>query len=371
MARPTIGHLDPAFVSLMDSIKDLLRYAFQTQNALTIPVSGPGSAGMETCFVNLIEPGDTVIVCINGVFGSRMKENIERCGATAVVVEDAWGEPVDPGKVLEAVRTQPRAKAIAFVHAETSTGVCSDAAALCRIAAEAGMLSIVDTVTGLGGVPVDVDGWGADAVYAGTQKCLSVPPGLSPVTFSARAVDAMKHRRTKVQSWFLDLSLVMAYWQGEGGRSYHHTAPINALYGLHEGLLMLREEGLSAAWARHEQMSRALIAGLTAMRLPMQVAPEFRLPQLNVVRIPEGVNDAAFRRDLLTFNDLEIGGGLGAWAGKVWRIGLMGQSARPRHVLACLAAVEAGLNSVGARVPSGAGAAAARGILSETPIRSA
>ncbi len=244
LARPTIGHLDPAFVGMMDALKGLLRHAFQTSNALTIPVSAPGSAGMEACFVNLIEPGDTVIVCRNGVFGGRMRENVLRVGATPVMVDDDFGQPVDPEKVEAALRANPGAKAVAFVHAETSTGARSDAATLCRLAREHGALSIVDAVTSLGGIELDVDGWGIDAIYSGSQKCLSAPPGLSPLSFSSRATEVLKARKTPVQSWFLDLSLVMAYWDGAGGRSYHHTAPVNMLYALHESLTMLHEEGL-------------------------------------------------------------------------------------------------------------------------------
>lgn len=365
MARPTVGHLDPGFVELMDDIKALLRRAFRTENDLTIPLSAPGSAGMECCFVNLLEPGDTVIVCINGVFGGRMKENAERCGAQVVTVESPWGQAVDPDAVKAALKANSNVKAVAFVHAETSTGVRSDAAAICGAATEAGALSIVDTVTGLGGIPVEVDGWGADAVYSGTQKCLSCPPGLSPMTFSARAVEAIKARSTKVQSWFLDLSLVMGYWAGPAGgaRSYHHTAPVNALYGLHESLLMLEEEGLEAAWARHAFMHSALVAGLEAMGLSMKVSGEVRLPQLNTVEFPSDVAEADVRRKLLSDFDLEIGAGLGPWAGKVWRVGLMGQSATQAHVLTCLAALEGTLISAGMSVESGKAQAAARAIL--------
>ena len=366
LARPTIGHLDPAFVALMDDIKSLLRYAFRTENDLTIAVSAPGSAGMETCFVNLIEPGDSVIVCINGVFGGRMKENVERCGAKAILVEDPWGQPVDPAKVQAALKANPGVKAVAFVHAETSTGVASDAGAICRLARAAGVLSIVDTVTGLAGIPVEVDAWGADAVYSGTQKCLSCPPGLSPVTFGPRAVEALKARKTKVQSWFLDLSLVTAYWGDKSGgtRTYHHTAPVNALYGLHEALLMLREEGLEASWKRHATMHAALVAGFEAMGLAMKVDAGVRLPQLNAVEIPSGVDEAAVRRQLLSMFNLEIGAGLGAWAGKVWRIGLMGQSASPTHVLTCLAAIESALQGAGAAINLGKAQSAARALLS-------
>jgi len=364
MARPTIGHLDPAFVALMDDIKALLRYVFRTANELTIPLSAPGSAGMECCFVNLIEPGDRVVVCVNGVFGARMKDNIERCGATPIVVEDPWGQAVDPDKVRAALRAHPGAKALAFVHAETSTGVVSDMQSLCGLARDAGVLSIVDTVTAVAGIPVEVDAWGADAVYAGTQKCLSCPPGLSPLTFSARAVAALRSRKTKVQSWFLDLSMVMAYWaEGSSSRTYHHTAPVNALYGLHEALSMLREEGIEASWDRHARLHGALVAGLEAMGLRMKVAPGLRLPQLNAVEVPAGVDEASLRRQLLEVFNLEIGSGLGAWAGKVWRIGLMGQSATPAHVLTCLSAFESALQSAGAAVSVGKAQPAARAAL--------
>ena len=339
LARPTIGHLDPAFVAMMDQLKDMLRYAFRTANPLTVPVSAPGSAGMETCFVNLIEPGDKVIVCQNGVFGGRMAENVRRIGAEVIVVEDAWGEPVDPDKVRVALAQHPGSKALAFVHAETSTGVESDAATLCAMAREAGVLTIVDAVTSLGGIPLEIDQWGVDAVYSGSQKCLSAPPGLSPISFSERAVTALKARKSPVQSWFLDLSLVMNYWEGAGARSYHHTAPVNALYGLHEALVVLQEEGLSAAWDRHRANHLRLRDGLQAMGLHLLVAERHRLPQLNTVVVPEGVDEAAVRRRLLAEHQLEIGAGLGALAGKVWRIGLMGESSRPEKVDRCLQAL--------------------------------
>jgi alanine-glyoxylate transaminase / serine-glyoxylate transaminase / serine-pyruvate transaminase len=363
MARPTIGHLDPAFIGLMDQIKALLQYAFRTNNALTMPISGPGSAGMEACFVNLVEPGDTVIVCVNGVFGGRMKENVERCGATAIVVADDWGAPVDPAKVEDALKANPGTKAVAFVHAETSTGVASDAATLCRLAREHGALSIVDTVTSLGGIPVLVDEWGADAVYSGTQKCLSCTPGLSPLTFSERAVEVVKSRKTKNQSWFLDFSLLLGYWGGGAKRAYHHTAPVNALYGLHESLVLLREEGLEAAWARHAKMHDALKAGLEAMGLTFLVAPEHRLPQLNAVNVPAGVDEALVRACLLERHGLEIGAGLGALAGKIWRIGLMGASATPNHVTLCLTALETVLAEMGAPVAVGKALPAAAEVL--------
>lgn len=365
LSRPTVGHLDPAFVRLMDDIVGMLRTTFQTTNQLTFPVSAPGSAGMECCFVNLVEPGDSVIVCINGVFGMRMKENVERCGATPIVVEDAWGAAVDPAKLRAALEANPGVKTVAFVHAETSTGVQSDAAALCAVAREFGALTIVDTVTSLGGIDVNVGAWDADAVYSGSQKCLSCPPGLSPVSFSERAAARVKGRRTKVQSWFLDLSLVMGYWgDGKGGgRTYHHTAPVNALYGLHEALVMLREEGLEQSWRRHSLTHRALVAGVEAMGLRMKVDAAVRLPQLNLVEIPEGADDATVRRRLLNEFSLEIGSGLGIWAGKVWRIGLLGQSATPAYVLACLTALEAVLHASGARVAIGRAYSAAQAVL--------
>ena len=359
MARPTIGHLDPVFVTMMEEMKELLRYAFQTENTLTMPVSAPGSAGMEMCFVNLLEPGDKAIVCQNGVFGGRMKENVERCGATAIMVEDAWGSAVDPHKAEEALKAHPDAKVLAFVHAETSTGAQSDARTLARLAHEHDCLVIADTVTSLGGSELRVDDWTLDAVYSGSQKCLSCTPGLSPVTFSERALDVIKNRKHKVQSWFLDLNLVLGYWGGEGKRSYHHTAPINALYGLHEALVILREEGIEQSWARHRKNHEALRAGIEAMGLSFVVKPEERLPQLNSVTIPEGVDDAKVRGRLLEEYSLEIGAGLGALAGKVWRIGLMGFASNRKNVLFCLGALDAVLGDMGAPIQRGVAVEAA------------
>jgi alanine-glyoxylate transaminase / serine-glyoxylate transaminase / serine-pyruvate transaminase len=362
LARPTIGHLDPRFLQLMDELKVLLQFAFRTNNALTLPVSAPGSAGMEACFVNLLVPGDKVIVCQNGVFGGRMKENVERCGGTAIMVEDTWGEPVSMHKVEAAFEQHPDTALLAFVHAETSTGVRSDAAALCELATRHGALSIVDAVTSLGGIEVAVDEWGVDAMYSGTQKCLSCVPGIAPVTFSEKAVARIKARQHKVQSWFLDMQLVMGYWGGASKRAYHHTAPINNLYALHEALVMLEEEGLAAAQARHLRNHKALVAGLEAMGLAMAVAPQFRLPQLNSVLIPEGVDDAALRTALLDEFDLEIGAGLGALAGKTWRIGLMGYGSNERNVMYCLNALEAILQRQGAAITSGKAMSAARAV---------
>jgi alanine-glyoxylate transaminase/serine-glyoxylate transaminase/serine-pyruvate transaminase len=353
LGRPTIGHLDPEFVRLMDEIKELLQYAFKTNNKLTLPISAPGSAGMEATFVNLVSRGDKVIVCQNGVFGGRMKENVERCGAIAVMVQDEWGTAIDVQKVRDAFAQNPDARILAFVHAETSTGVVSDAAELCRIATSNGALSIVDAVTSVGGIDVDVDGWGADAVYSGTQKCLSCVPGISPVTFGPRALEVMNNREQKVQSWFLDMQLVMGYWGSEGKRTYHHTAPVNAMYALHESLVMLKNEGLENAWQRHQLHHKALVAGLEAMGLSMLVAEADRLPQLNLVSIPTGADDAAVRTALLEQYHLEIGAGLGALAGKAWRIGLMGHACNQKNVLLCLTALDNVLTAMDAEINSG------------------
>jgi alanine-glyoxylate transaminase/serine-glyoxylate transaminase/serine-pyruvate transaminase len=317
---------------------------------------------MEACFVNLVSPGEKVIVCQNGVFGGRMKENVERCGAVPVMVTDEWGDPVSIDKVARAFDENPDADLLAFVHAETSTGVRSDAAALCALARERGALSIVDTVTSLAGIDVDVDGWGADAVYSGTQKCLSCIPGIAPVTFSPRAVERIQQRSHKVQSWFLDMQLVMGYWGGSAKRAYHHTAPVNDLYALHEALVILQEEGLEASFRRHRHNHEALVAGLEAMGLAMAVAPECRLPQLNSVLIPDGVDEAAVRSALLEKFSLEIGAGLGALAGKTWRIGLMGHSSNEQNVITCLSALEAVLADQGADIEVGRALPAAHSV---------
>lgn len=340
LARPTIGHLDPAFIGLMDEIKELLRYTFQTSNELTMPISGPGTAGMETCVVNLVEPGDKVIVCQNGVFGGRLKEMIKRCGGTVVPVDEPWGRAVDPGKVEEALADHPDTRLVAVVQAETSTGALSDVAAIARLARRAGALTLVDAVTSLGGSPLRTDEWEIDAVYSGTQKCLSVPPGLSPITLNERAVAKVRGRKSPVQSWFMDLNLVLGYWTGGAQRSYHHTAPINALYGLHEGLRALAEEGIEKSWARHTANYEAFRDGIESAGLRFAVPAAERLPQLNTILIPEAVDDAAARRTLLETYGLEIGGGLGALAGKVWRIGLMGYSSRRENIDLCVRALE-------------------------------
>lgn len=359
MSRPTIGHLDPLFISMMDEMKILLQYVFQTQNDLTFPVSAPGSAGMETCFVNLLEPDDKVIICQNGVFGGRMRENAERCGAIPILVQDSWGAPVDPNKLEEALKSHPDTKVVAFVHAETSTGAQSDVKALVELAHRYDCLTIVDTVTSLGGSPVKVDEWGIDAVYSGSQKCLSCTPGLSPISFNERAVERIQARRTKVQSWFLDLGLVRSYWGGDGKRAYHHTAPINALYGLHEALVILQEEGLEKSWVRHQRNHETLRAGIEAMGLQLAVKKEDRLPQLNAIIIPNGIDDAAVRTQLLQEYGLEIGAGLGEMAGKIWRVGLMGYGSNLRNVLIFLGALETVLSDLGADIELGVAAKAA------------
>jgi alanine-glyoxylate transaminase/serine-glyoxylate transaminase/serine-pyruvate transaminase len=365
MGRPTIGHLDPVFVAMMDEMKELLRYAFRTNNNLTMPVSAPGSAGMEMCFVNLVEPGDKVIVCQNGVFGGRMKENVERIGGTAVMVEDTWGVAVDPARVEAALKAHPDAKILAFVHAETSTGAISDAKTLTELAHQHDCLVIVDTVTSLAGSPLLVDDWQLDAVYSGSQKCLSCVPGLSPVTFNQRAIDVITSRKSKVQSWFLDLNLVLGYWGGGVKRAYHHTAPINTLYALHEALVILQEEGIENSWTRHQKNHDALRKGLEAMGLTFVVPEGQRLPQLNAVSVPDGIDEAAVRSVLLKEYNLEIGAGLGAMAGKIWRIGLMGFASNQTNVLFCLGALDAVLSSMKAPITSGVAVDAARSAYTE------
>ncbi|MEX0964323.1 MAG: alanine--glyoxylate aminotransferase family protein [Pseudohongiellaceae bacterium] len=364
LSRPTIGHLDPAFIQMMDETKQLLQYAFKTKNELTLPVSAPGSAGMETVFTNLLERGDKVIICVNGVFGGRMKENVERCGAEAIVVEDGWGNTIDIDKVEQALEDNPDAKALAAVHAETSTGARSDVEILCALAAKYDCLSIVDAVTSLAGIQLEVDEWGIDAIYSGTQKCLSCVPGLSPVSFSERAAQVIRDRKSKVQSWFLDLNLVMAYWGSEAKRSYHHTAPVNSLYALHESLVILQEEGLQNAWDRHALNHAALAAGLESLGLKFVVEEEFRLPQLNAVSFPASIDDAKVRSALLNDYNLEIGAGLGALAGSVWRIGLMGFASNKTNVLLCISALGNVLAAQGMQAEVSKAVAAAQAVYS-------
>ena len=340
MARPTIGHLDPAFVNIMDEVKEMLKYAFKTENELTMPVSAPGSAGMETCFVNLVEPGDKVIVCINGVFGLRMKENVTRLGGEAVVVENKWGTAVSPEKVEQALVENPDTKIVAFVHAETSTGALSDAKTLCQIANQYGCINIVDAVTSLAGSELRVDEWGIDAIYSGSQKCLSAMPGLSPVSFSERAIEKLTNRKTPVTSWFLDLNLVMGYWGKGSKRAYHHTAPVNTLYGLHESLVMLSEEGIENSWNRHQQNHILLRDGLNNLGINYLVDEASRLPQLNSVLIPQDQDDLSVRSSLINNYNIDIGAGLGPLEGKIWRIGLMGYSSRRENVTLLLTALK-------------------------------
>lgn len=344
MSRPTLGHLDPLFIQLMDDTKALLQYAFKTRNPLTMPISAPGSAAMEACFVNLLEPGDKVVVCINGVFGNRMVENVERCGAVAIKVSDDWGTQTTPEKLEHALQSNPDTKFVAFVHAETSTGVRNDAQLLCNIAKQHDCLTIVDAVTSLAGVEIDVDGWGIDAIYSGSQKCLSCVPGIAPISFSERAVELIQNRKTKVQSWFLDMNLIVGYWGQGGKRAYHHTAPVNTVYALYESLVMLQEEGLENSWARHAAMHEKLASGLADLGLEMAVDAQYRLPQLNAVKIPDGIDDASVRARLLSDFNLEIGAGLGELAGKVWRIGLMGYGCNDKNIDYCLSSLKTVLN---------------------------
>ncbi len=338
MARPTVGHLDPEFLEMMNQVSSQLRQLFSTANELTFAISATGSAGMETAFVNVLEPGDTAVIGVNGVFGMRMSAVAERAGAKVVTVESPWGEPLDVGALIEAHAAHPDARLLAVVHAETSTGVLQPLDELGAHLRGSDTLFLVDAVTSLGGVPVQVDGWGIDVCYSGTQKCLSVPPGLSPITFSKRAVERARSRATPVQSWYLDTNLIASYWGGE--RAYHHTAPINALYGLHEGLRLVLEEGLEARYERHRTLGRALQNGLVERGMELLVAEPYRLPQLTSVRLPDGVDDKTFRRALLDDYDIEIGGGLGPLAGQVWRVGLMGETCRWDNVTLFLNALD-------------------------------
>ena len=362
LARPTIGHLDPEFQNLMEEIKAGLSRLFNADGYACVPLPAPGTAGMEAAIMNLLEPGDRAVIAINGAFGGRMADMADRAGAEVIKVEFDWGQPVDPERIEAALAGAP-VKVMAFVHAETSTGAKSDAAALCALARKHGALSIVDCVTSLGGIVVDAAAWDADVIYSGTQKCLSAPPGLSPICLSPRAQAAISGRKTKVRNWLLDFNLLMSYWGGEGGRTYHHTAPINALYGLHESLVALFEEGQQAVLVRHARSHEALAAGIEAAGLKFLVEPAHRLPQLNAVLVPEGVDEAAVRAYVLAKWDLEIGAGLGPLKGKIWRIGLMGASATAWHVRVCLTALCEALNAQGFKADGAAAVAAADGKL--------
>jgi alanine-glyoxylate transaminase/serine-glyoxylate transaminase/serine-pyruvate transaminase len=336
LTRPVLGHLDPEFLALLDETCAWLRDAFRTANALTLPISGTGSAGMEACFVNLIEAGDVVIVGVNGVFGGRMCDVAARCGAEVVRIDEPWGRAIDPQRLLEARAARPEARVVAVVHAETSTGVVNDVAPL-RALQDTDTLLLVDTVTSLAGIPVEVDGWGIDAVYSGTQKCLGVPPGLAPLSFSPRAVERVRTRTRPAQSWYLDLGLIGEYVGAE--RRYHHTAPISMIYALHAGLGAVLDEGLEGAWARHQSCGDALQAGLEKLGLALFAEEGHRLPQLTSVWAPTGIDEKAVRARLLAEYGIEIGGGLGQLAGKGWRIGCMGHTARTRNVTLLLAAL--------------------------------
>lgn len=351
MSAPCIGHLDPYFLSVMNEVQQLLRYLFQTENPLTLPISGTGSAGMETCFVNLLEPGDEVVVCVNGVFGTRMSDIVNRLGCELIRVDGEWGRTIDPEKVRKAVQGR-KPKVIAVVHAETSTGVCQPLADIADIADNSGALFLVDTVTSLGGMEVSLDKMKIDAAYSGTQKCISCPPGLSPVSFSSSAIDALEKRKTPVASWYFDMSMVRDYWGAE--RKYHHTAPVNMIYGFREALRIIAEEGLEARFERHLLNHRALVAGIETMGLSMLVPEPERLLMLNAICIPDAVDDIKIRKALLNEFGIEIGGGLGELAGKIWRVGLMGHSSCRRNVLIFLAALKTLLKAEKIKIHPGA-----------------
>lgn len=338
MSAPVIGHLDPQFIQTMDEVMEMTRQVFQTKNQFTSVISATGSAGMETCFVNLLEPGDTAMVCVNGVFGNRMCDIVERCGAKLIRIDAPWGEPIDPSQVRDALK-HCSPKLVAIVHAETSTGVLQPLKEISKMVHENGALFVVDTVTSLAGTQVKVDEWSIDAVYSGTQKCLSAPPGLSPISFNERSLKVMDSRKSKVQSWYLDVSMIRNYWTG-AKRIYHHTGPISMIYAVHEALRIVLEEGLEARFKRHELNHEMLRNGLEAMGFEFVVAPEYRLPMLNAIKIPEGVDDLTVRKRLLEEYNIEIGAGLGEFAGKVWRIGIMGESSTVNHINLIISALK-------------------------------
>jgi alanine-glyoxylate transaminase/serine-glyoxylate transaminase/serine-pyruvate transaminase len=356
MSAPTVGHLDPYYLQLMNGMQGMLREVFRTQNEMTLAVSGTGSAGMEAAVVNLIEPGDNMLVCINGVFGARMADVAARAGANVTKIERPWGEVFSPAEIKAAVAAA-KPKVVGIVMAETSTGAWQPIEEISSLVHDASSLLLVDTVTALGGIPVEVDRWQIDACYSGSQKCLSCPPGLAPLTLSSAAMKKVMSRKSKVQSWYLDVTMLAQYWGQE--RVYHHTAPINMTYGLYEALRVILEEGLDKCFARHARQHAALRAGLAAIGIRYAAAEGHLLPMLNAVFIPEGVDDATVRRGLLERFGIEIGGGLGAFKGKVWRIGLMGHGARPANVLLFLSALEQLLAEQGHKFDRGASVAAA------------
>jgi alanine-glyoxylate transaminase/serine-glyoxylate transaminase/serine-pyruvate transaminase len=359
LAKGTVGHLDPYYLKIMDGLQAMLRDLFRTKNPMTFAVSATGSAGMEATVVNLIEPGDSMVVCVNGVFGARMADVAARAGAQVTRVERPWGEVFSPMDLKETL-AKAKPKVVGIVMGETSTGAWQPLEEISELVRDSGALFLVDAVTSLGGVPVEVDAWGIDAIYSGSQKCLSCPPGLAPVSFSPRAVDVVMKRKRKVQSWYLDITMLAAYWGSD--RVYHHTAPINMSYALYEALRLLHEEGLEASFARHRINHRALKAGLAAIGIGYAAAEGHQLPMLNAVRIPQGVDDARTRKLLLERFGIEIGGGLGDFKGKVWRIGLMGHASRATNVLLFLAALESLLAEQGHTFPPGASIAAANGV---------
>ena len=338
LRRDTLGHLDPDFIRIMDEIKALLRDLMDTANPLTLPVSGTGSGGMEACFVNLVEPGDRVMILVNGVFGQRMVEVAERLGAEVDSIEANWGTPIDIDAVSDRIGHEDY-RIVAVVHAETSTGVLNPVQEIGKLVARTGALFMVDGVTSLGGLPVELDNWNVDAFYSGTQKCLSAPPGLAPVSFSPRAQDVISKRRQKVPNWYLDMSLITKYWGGNS-RAYHHTAPINMLYSLYQALVLIEEEGKENAYARHRDCHRQLVNGLRELGIDMLVDPRFQLPMLSTVMVPDSVNEAEVRSHLRSQYNIEIGAGLGPLSGKVWRIGLMGHTARAENVTRFLEALQ-------------------------------
>jgi alanine-glyoxylate transaminase/serine-glyoxylate transaminase/serine-pyruvate transaminase len=338
LSQPLVGHLDPVFVKMMEEIKAMLREVFHTKNDMTFPVSGTGSAGMEFCCVNLIEPGDEVIIGVNGVFGTRMCDLAERCGAKVTKVESTWGNIITPEQIAEALKKVSKPKFVAIVHAETSTGALTPVEEISKLAHAAGALLLLDTVTSLGGCPVRIDAWNVDAVYSGTQKCLSAPPGLSPISFSSRAMEVATKRKTKVQSWYLDVNLLSSYWGQE--RVYHHTAPITMNYGLHEALRFVLEEGLENRWARHEQNHLLLKKGLAELGLEIVSQNGHQLWQLNAIGVPAGADELAVRKQLLNDYNIEIGAGLGPLKGKIWRIGLMGAGSTKENVTTVLGALK-------------------------------
>ncbi|HKA18317.1 MAG TPA: alanine--glyoxylate aminotransferase family protein [Blastocatellia bacterium] len=356
MSAPVLGHLDPLFLQCMDDIQEMLRYVFETNNKVTVPISATGSAGMEAALVNIIEPGDEIVVCIHGVFGERMLDIIERAGGKPVIVRAEWGQAIER-RNIEAAFDSSKPRALTIVHAETSTGVLQDLSGLADLAHSKNALLVVDAVTSLGGHPVGVDRSGIDVCYSGTQKCLGAPPGLAPITFSERALERIRGRKSKVQSWYLDMIMVEKYWGSD--RTYHHTAPISMNYALREALRIVCDEGLEPRWQRHESNHRALVAGIEAMGLQMNVGKPHRLWSLNAVRVPEGIDDARVRARLLNDSNIEIGGGLGPLKGKIWRIGLMGSGSSRENVLLVLEALQKALNAEGFSCASGIEAAEA------------